>query len=145
MKQSGRISLVLLASIVSVVVVAGILIFSRESMSSVGQRFIEALYAKDVDTLTKMTMMSETPTESIHKQWDHAVNVAGKYYMFAYKIEGATQSGPNSGSVKIQIVKDVDKPTAFPEHVEIPMVKVGDEWKVDIRNMDHELYPGLPR
>ena len=145
MKQSGRVSILMLASIVSVVFITAILLFSKESVSSVGTRFLDALERHDVDTLTKMSMMSGTSPEQIHKEWDQCVNHAGKYYTFAYHVEGASQSGDNLGSVRFRLIKDADRPGAYDEAVELPMVKVDGEWKVDVRSMSHELFPGLPR
>jgi len=145
MKQSGRISILMLASIFSVVLVTLILIFSRESLSTVGARFMDALERHDVNKLTAMSMMNGKTEDQIRKEWDYTVNTAGRYYQFAYSVEGGTQSGPNLGSVKIRIIKDIDKPGSYDELVELPMVRVNDDWKVDVRSMSHELFPGLPR
>ncbi len=144
-QQSGRISIVMLASILSVIVVIGIVLFSKESVASVGGRFMDALQRHDVDQLTKLSMMSNLNEEQIHKEWDHCVNVAGKYYIFAYHIEGANQATPTSGSVKVRMIKDADRPGSYDELIEIPVVKEKDDWKVDVRGLSHELFPGLPR
>ena len=60
MRQSGRISLLMLGGIVCVVLTLILLLFNRETPSMAGTRFMVALDNHDVDTLTKMTMMSET-------------------------------------------------------------------------------------
>ena len=145
MKQSGRISVVMLLSLVSLVLVVGIVLFSRESVASVGGRFLNALERHDVDELTKLSSMSGLTNEQIHKKWDQTVNVAGRYFLFAYHDEGANQASDTTASVRARIIKDADKPAAYDEAMELPMVKVGNEWKVDVRGLSHELYPGLPR
>ena len=70
MKQSGRISILMLASIFSVVLVTLILIFSRESLSTVGARFMDALERHDVNKLTALSMMNGKTEDQIRKEWD---------------------------------------------------------------------------
>ena len=43
------------------------------------------------------------------------------------------------------MIHDADHPGAYEELYELPMVKVGDDWKVDVRGISREFYPGLPR
>ena len=145
MRQSGRISLLALGSIVCVVLVVALVLLSRESPSSAGLRFMAALSNKDVDTLTKMSMMSGESEDQIRKQWDFSVNVAEKYYRFGWKMAGAGQPSPTTASIKLQMIHDADHPGAYEELYELPMVKVGDDWKVDVRGISREFYPGLPR
>jgi len=145
MKQSGRVNIFMLLCLVSAVLVGGILLFVKEGVATTGGRFLNALERHDVDELTKLSSMSGLTEEQIHKKWEQTVNVAGRYYLFAYHIEGASQASENSASVRFRIIKDMDKPAAYDEAVELPMVKVGNEWKVDVRSISHELYPGLPR
>ena len=145
MKQSGRISLLALASFFSVIVIVGLLLISKESPASVGTRFMAALDAHDVDTLSKLTMMKGASDENIRKQWDFTVNTAEKYYRFGYHIEGATQADANTASVKVRMIKDADHPGAYDELFELPMVKVSDQWKVDVRALSRDFYNCLPR
>jgi hypothetical protein len=104
-----------------------------------------ALSTKDVDTLTKMSMMPGETDEQIRKQWDFTVNVAEKYYRCGWHIEGAAQPSPTTASVKLKVIHDADHPGSYDELYELPMVKVGEDWKVDVRGMSREFYPGLPR
>lgn len=144
-QQSGRISLLALGSIFCVILVAALMLFSRESASSAGTRFMVALQDHDVDTLTKMSAMPGASEEDIRKQWDFAVNKAEKYYQFLFKIEGAGQASPNTASIKIRMIKDSDKPGAYDTLFELPMTKVNDDWKVDVRSISREFYNCLPR
>ncbi|MDR3690121.1 MAG: hypothetical protein P4L46_12125 [Fimbriimonas sp.] len=135
----------MLACVFSVVVVIFVLVFSRESLTTVGGRFMDALMRHDTVALTKMSMMKGLTDEQIQKEWDESVNVAAKYYMFAYHIDGASQSGDTLGSIRMKVIKDIDHPGSYDENFELPMVKVGDAWKVDVRSISHEMFPGLPR
>ncbi len=145
MKQSGRVSLLALGSLVCVVVITVLLIFSRESPAAAGTRFMAALQDHDVNTLTKMSKMDKLSEDEIRKQWDFAVNTAEKYYQFAFKIEGAAQADGKTASVKVRMIKDADKPGAFDTMCELPMVKDGEDWKVDVRGLSREFYNCLPR
>jgi len=145
MKQSGRISLLALGSIVCVVLTIVLLLMSRETPAIAGTRFMVALESHDVDTLTKMSMMNGASEESIHKQWDFCVNTAEKYYRFIWHVTGASQANATTASVKIQMVKDADHPGSYEETMELPMVKVGDDWKVDVRGLSRDFFNCLPR
>ncbi len=145
MNRSGRVSLLGVLGLLSIVLVLGILFMSRESLTSVGGRFMSALAAGDVETLTKMTYLGKRSPDEVRKQWDFAVNKAGKYYNFRYKITASRQADANSGTVTMQIIRDADNPSSYEEKREIPLLKVGEDWKVDVANISRDVYPGLPR
>lgn len=145
MKESGRVSLLALASAVCVIVIAGLLFFSRESPAAAGTRFMVALRDHDVDTLTKLSMMKKASPDEIRKQWDFAVNHAEKYYVFMFSIEGATASSDTTASVKVKMWHDIDKPGSYDQLYELPMIKDNGDWKVDVRGVSREFYNCLPR
>jgi hypothetical protein len=145
MKQSGRASILTIAAVVSVLLVLGMLFLGKESVTSVGDRFLQALYRGDVDTLTKMSYLGNDTEDQMRKKWDFAVNHAGKYYLFAYRITGGRQLSEDSAQVTLQYVKDAANPASYEEKYEIPLVKVGNEWKVDVKGMNRTMYPALPR
>ncbi len=104
-----------------------------------------ALQSHNIDQLSKMSMMSGLTDEQIRKKWDFTLNQAEKYYVFFYHIEGGSQSSDTTGSVKVRMIHDADKPGSYDELCELPMVKVKDAWKVDVRGMSRDFMPGLPR
>jgi hypothetical protein len=81
----------------------------------------------------------------MRKKWDFAVNRAGKYYLFTYKITSARQIDENNAQVTMQFTKDAGDPSSYDAKYEIPLVKVGNEWKVDVKAISRELYPAIPR
>jgi hypothetical protein len=106
---------------------------------------MEALAKHDVDTLTKMTMMTGASQDNIRKQWDFSVNKAERYYEFGYRIESSAQANDHAASVKVQMTKDIDHPGSYEELMELPMVKVDGQWKVDVRALSRDFYNCLPR
>lgn len=122
-----------------------VLMFGRESLSTVGTRFMTALGRGDVDTLTNMTYLGNSSKEEVRKQWDFAVNVAGKYYNFKYRITSAAANDEKSGAVNMQVIKNSEQPGSYEEVFQLPLVKVNDEWKVDVKGISREMYPALPR
>lgn len=145
MKESGRVSLLALGSLLCVIVIVTLLFFSRESPAAAGTRFMVALQDHDVDTLTKLTRMEKASPEDIRKQWDFSVNKAERYYRFAFKIVGSSQANDTTASVKVSMIHDSDKPGAYDQLYELPMIRDNNEWKIDVRGLSREFYNCLPR
>jgi hypothetical protein len=145
MKQSGRASIITIACLAAALLVLALLAFSRESLSSIGGRFMTALQRGDVDTLTKMSYLGNESPEQMRAQWDRSVNKAGKYYIFTYRIVASRPEDANTASVTMQVTRDAMNPSSYEEKFELPLVRVGDDWKVDVKALSRELYPALPR
>lgn len=144
MNRYGRASLVVILGVVALLAcVVVVLISGRESLGSVGARFMEALSKGDVNTLTDMTYAGVESQDQIRGQWTEAVGVS-KYYNFTWKVLGADQSDPKSGAVRLSVVRDATNPGGYEQNYQLPLVRVGNEWKVDIRDVSRELYPDLP-
>jgi hypothetical protein len=118
---------------------------SRESFTSIGGRFMSALARGDVNTLTDLTYLGKRPKEEIRKDWEFATGTAGKYYNFTYRITSAQQADENNATVTMMVERDIDSGTSYEEKRELPLVKVGNEWKVDVANISRDVYPALPR
>ncbi len=146
MRVAGRISLVYVAAIAGVVVVSGLLLMGRESLTAVGGRFMSALAKGDVNTLTKMSYLGDKSEEDIRKQWDFAVNHAGKYYQFGWRVTATSEAEPNvSGSVRLSVARNIGSGSSYEENFQLPVIMKNGMWKVDVRGISRELYPGLPR
>lgn len=148
MRRSGRVGIVtvmVLAVVVGIVFI-GILIFgNRNSPTSEATKFMDALAQSNVKELTNLTYMPGETRAQIEKKWDFTVNVAGKYYVFTWYPTGEKKASANSAGVVIEYTADARKPGSYPQESSIPMVRVKGKWKVDIRSMDRNIYPGLPR
>lgn len=144
MLQSGKASILTILALAAVLIIVGLLAFSRESIGSVGTRFMDALKAGDVATLTKMSYLGNVTEEEMAKKWDFAVNTAAPYYRFEYRVVSAKETTDKSGSVRLQVNRNIDHGGSYEEAFELPMVKVGDEWKVNVHAISREMYPALP-
>jgi len=142
MKQAGRISFVTLAAAVAVVILTIVIIFSRDSLNSVGARFMTALALGDVKKLTKYSYVSGASESEIEKSWEESVNGLGRNYLFIWRISGSSLSGPDTGNVRLQVDRN---PMSYEENFQLPMIKVKDEWKVDVRSISRAMFPLLPR
>jgi hypothetical protein len=142
MRTSGRVSLLLVAGIVSFVFVLALLFVPRESVTGVGNRFMTALAQGDVDTLTEMSYIGNAPPETVREEWRFATQEAGRHYRFIWRVTGATQASDNSASVRMQVVRDS---VGYEENYQLPLVKTEEGWKVDVRGISRSLYPALPR
>jgi hypothetical protein len=145
MKQSGRASFVTVLFVAAVLLVVALLAFSRESIATIGGRFMTALEAGDVDTLTKMSYLGNESQADMRRQWEFSVNTAGKYYLFSYRIVASRQMDASNASVTMQVLRESNKEGSYEEKFELPLVKVDNDWKVDVKGVSRELYPALPR
>lgn len=145
MRQAGRVNIVAVGAIVAVLMIAVVLIFSRQNVSEVASKFMSGLATGDVETLSSLTYMSETSDEDVKKKWSFAVNDAGKYYKFQWKILGAKENDEKTAAVRMHIWRNSNTAATYEENFQLPMVKVNGQWKVDVRAISREMYPGLPR
>src|SRR5436309_2575680 len=104
MKQAGRISFVLLAVIVAILVAGGVLVvmLAGEAPESVATQWMRALKRGDVDTLTKLSYMGSEPPAEVAKKWDFTVHTVNPYYQFMYGITGSKQLDQETASVQIE-------------------------------------------
>ena len=147
MKKAGRVSLLTLIVIVAVLVGSAIvlLLIVPDSPESAAKQFMSALATGNVDKLVSLSDLGDESPDQARKQWDFSVNTAGKYYQFVYSVNSSSESDPTDASVKILMLRNPDKPGSFQETFDIPMVKKGDHWKVDVRAMNRTIYPALPQ
>jgi hypothetical protein len=123
MKLAGRVSVLAVLAIFAVIVGGAVIVLltTGESPESAATSFLSALAKGDINELTNLSYMANQSPEEVKKKWDFAENVAGPYYRFAYRVTGSNQADANDA------------------------VKVGDKWKVDVRSVNIELFPALPR
>lgn len=144
MNRYGRASLlVIIGAAALLICVVLVFLTGRESLVSIGGRFMTALVNGDANTLTQMTYIGNESPDSVKKQWDEAVDVS-RYYNFTYRILGADQADPRTGSVRLAVVRDAASPGGYEQNYQLPLIKVGDDWKVDVRGISREMYPDLP-
>ncbi|MBL8048788.1 MAG: hypothetical protein JNJ45_08905 [Chthonomonas sp.] len=145
MKRAGRIHWLTITSTIATLAVVGILFMGKETPEQACQRFLVALAKQDVPALTDLTYMEDAKPEEISAAWKKTVTVSAPYFRFAWKFKRSSQPEPNRASVDLSWVKNADSPSAYEENYGIPMEKVDGRWKVDVRAITADFYPGLPR
>lgn len=119
--------------------------FAKDSVTTVGSQFMDALARGDVEKLTEMSYMSDLPKEEIRKRWDFTVNKAAPYYRFTWRVAGGDETEKDSGNVRLKVQRNVDSGSSYEESFQLPLIKTAEGWKVDVRSISRDMYPGLPR
>lgn len=144
MKQAGKAHWLVIAGIASILVVVGLFLFAQDSAGDTAHRFMTALAKGDVETLTELSYYPEGSKEELKEKWDFAVNKAGKHFLFFGRIVNVSQSAPDTAAATMQITKN-PQAGGYEEKFQLPLVKEGGDWKVDVRTISRTMYPALPR
>ncbi|MBC8064912.1 MAG: DUF4878 domain-containing protein [Chlorobia bacterium] len=144
MKRSGRASLVVVIMAALVAAVAGLFLLAGESPTAVTGKFLTALAKGDAKTLASLSFMDGLPEAEIEKKWQETHD-ASKFWTFAYQIQDSNEQDANTATVRLQWIKNAMSGSAYEEKYELPLLKVGGKWKVDVRGISREMYPSLPR
>lgn len=144
-RRAGRVSILTVLALVAVVAVIAGFVFSGQSVDTAGSRFMDALARGDVERLTSLSVIPGRSTEEVRKEWDFAVNRAGKFYRFGWQIAGADTTGPDRGYVRLKILRNIENPGSYEENFQLPMRKVDGAWKVAVAEISPEMFPALPR
>lgn len=152
MNFRGRVNLLLLAVVAMLVLVGALLFTGGESPETGASKFLVALAKGDVQGVMDRTYTGKEGTEaeqkfaaSYRKQWEFALNEAGKYFVFNWSIAGSEKSNDKEGSVRVDYVKNSLNPLAYSERFDLPMVNHKGKWLVDVSSMSKEFYPASPR
>jgi hypothetical protein len=144
MRLSGR-NLLILAVVVVAILFSLVLFTARDSPESVAMTFMSALAKGDDKTLTSLTSRGAGTKATIAKEWEFATKVAAPHYLFIWRITNAVITGPNDASIDLAVVRNASSAGAYEENYTLPMVKENGEWRIDVRGINSEMYPGLPR
>lgn len=145
MRRAGRANWIMVTGLVGVLAIVVLLLFSGQSPSAAAAEFMTALGKGDVNELARLSYMEDDPPEKVREQWEYATKVVAPYYRFRWQILGETRSDDTHAAVRMYVWRDAQIPTTYEENYQLPMVKIGKEWKVDVRGMNRTMYPGLPR
>lgn len=145
MKRAGRVHWLILTSLISAVAVIGILFSGKESPEQACHRWLLALAKHDIPTLVENTYMEGASKEEMTAAWTRTLNVSGPYYRFTWQMKKSSQPEPTRASVDVNWYKHADSPSTYAENYGIPMEKVDGKWKVDVRSITRDMFPGLPR
>lgn len=144
MKQSGRAHWLVILGAVGFIALVGLLFAGGSAPSPVAGEFMVALAKGDVNKLTELTYKGTKSEDEIKKDWDFTVHTASPYYRFTWKINDEHLLDDRDATVRLDVWRNMG-PRAYPEHYEIPLVKVNGAWKVRVEAINREMYPNLPR
>lgn len=137
-------SLIVIAGLVSVALVAALFFFSRESPGSAGGKFMDALVRGDAKSLAEVSYLRGENRDRIEQEWNRSLAVS-RYYNFAWEITAHKALGPDRAAVMMEVVRNAASQAAFPETYQIELVRIGGRWLVDVPKLPRSLYPFLPR
>jgi hypothetical protein len=144
-KQSGRIALLLLLPLAVVVIWLFVVLTAPPNPGDKATEFMQALAKGDVDRLTEMSYMPGLERDEIRKRWEYTTQVVGPHYGFIFRLQNHRMTAENEAAVRFEVYRDIYAGTTYAEPFEIPMIRVNDEWLVDVRSINRDFYPGLPR
>lgn len=146
MKRAGRVSWILVAVFLGLIAFGAVIFFSSgDTPEAAGGKFMAALINGDADTLTKYSYMEGLSQEQIRERWEYTLHRAAPHYRFVYSIDGSTRTGDETAAIKLTFTKNVGQKGSVPDNFQLPLVKQDKQWKVDVRSMNRDMFPGLPR
>jgi hypothetical protein len=145
MNRHGRINVLAIGVIVGLVLLSALFLLSRDGIAQVSARFMNALAQGNVDQLTQLTYLGDRKPEEIKAKWQYTVNDASKYYRFRWKIVLVSETGPDMGAARLQVIRNSDSMSSYEENFSLPLVRVDGVWKVDVANISRDMFPSLPR
>ncbi len=150
MRQSGKINLLTLAFVAIIGMVVASLFFAKEDPQAIGAQFMDALARHDAKKLTELSYTGKTDPASIETEkkrlfsdWDFCVNTAGKHFPFYWRITNSVVSSESTASVTVQISKG--GPQGYEEKYELPLIKEGGKWVIEVGSVSRTMFPALPR
>jgi hypothetical protein len=143
-RERGRINPIIALGCLGVAVIVILMFMSSSSPEAAGERFMRALAAHDVRTLTEMSHL-EKPERPLAEQWDECVNKRAKNYMFVWVWEGFHTEGTDAAVGKLHLVEFPGPEPKDSETFELPLLLVDGNWKVDLASLSRKFFPALPR
>jgi len=146
MKRAGKVSPLILGGVIGVIALLA-LIFLMQTTDSAGLRvdkFLTALGKADVKGIMATSTFGDEPAEVVRAKWEKCLERT-EFYRFSWLIKSTSSTSPDEGNVSVEMYKDAGNISTYPSKAEIPVVRINNEWYVDVRAMDREIYPALPR
>lgn len=146
MKRAGRVSPILILGVLGFVGIIAVLVLTRTGTTPAQRvsEFFAALGDGDVETVLKVSTFGDEPDDVMRPKWQKTIERT-KYYRFALQIKDTNYSTPEEATVAIDMYQNIMNPGVTSKRIQIPVVKVNGEWKVDARSINRQTYPALPR
>lgn len=144
MKKAGR-ALWPLVVVVLVLALGGVFfVISGASASSTADNFMEALARGNAKKLAELGYLEGMTPDQAEKAWTKTVD-HGMYYRFFWHVKTSSQPTPDTATVTMDVARNADTQSSYGEDYSLNLIKMDGKWKVDVRQIPRDLYPGLPR
>ena len=144
MSRLLRIHWMVYVGVIGALAVAFLLMFSKAGPEMVATRFMSALIEGNSDKLTELSYYQGGTKEELRDKWEFSTKVAGRYYVFAWNIKFSKQADDHTAGVAMEVIRNAQSPSSYPENFQLPLVKHEGKWLVDVRSISREMYPALP-
>lgn len=137
-----RINPLIALAILCVVVITSLFFIKGSSPKEIGNEFMIALAKGDVQKLCDLGYTKDMTDAEEKRQWEFATQVAAPYYRFMWRVGG--ESHPDATSASVQVL--MNRGQGEEEKFEVPLIQMADKkWYVDVRELNRNMYPALPR
>jgi hypothetical protein len=144
MRERGRASIITIGGIVSAILIVALFFLAKESPSTAAARFLDALARTDAKTLAQNSFIEGKSEADLEKAWEKTLYVT-RYFKFGWRIAGQQEQSDNRAAVIVFVIPDLEKPDAYEQKQELPMVRQDGHWRVDLRRLSRAFYPALPK
>ncbi|MEQ1822999.1 MAG: hypothetical protein ABL949_10845 [Fimbriimonadaceae bacterium] len=143
LKRAGRASIVTIIATVCVLACVGVVMFSNSDQGpeTTVNRFMSALAEVDAKKLAKLSFIDGADEGDIEKKWTECLDNT-KYFQFRWAFDGTESPSAETVTARIKMQQAGESEANLNR---IPLVKVKDEWKVDVGAINRSFYPSLPR
>lgn len=136
-----RINPLIAVAVLSILVIGSLFFVKGSSPKEIANEFMVALAKGDVNRLVALSYIKDMPPDELRKKWEFSTQIAGPYYQFVWRVGG--ESHPDSTSASAVIF--LNRGQGDEERFEIPLTKIGDKWLVDVREINRNMFPAMPR
>jgi hypothetical protein len=142
-RRAGRVSLVAVAGIACLLMVAALFLLSGQSPGGAAGQFLTALAKGDVDKLADNSVLGGKDHDQLKAAWQETLKYA-RDYTFRWDITNVRQDS-DGAVVRIDFTRNPYSSMSYPEHYELQMVQVGGKWKVDVSQIPRDMFPFVPQ
>ncbi len=143
-KRAGKTHWIIVFAVLAIVGGFIVLLIPNKSAAKTANDFLVALAKDDREKLTDLTYWPDKSREQIRASWDKTMEAA-KHYRFAWKMVSEKDATEENTGVVVMVFRNAMSSGTFEEKFEIPLQKQNGEWKVDVRGINREMFPALPR
>lgn len=133
-----------LAAVAAIVAAVLIFVLASAGPQGVAQEFLIALANQDTKGLVRTSYLEGLDDEKAAKEWEKTLDRA-EYYRFTWQMKSSVVSSDTTASVAIDFYRNAARASGYAENYAIPMLKINGKWKVDVRQINRTMFPGLPR